>query len=67
MDDIHTPSVVSGPTSSQSTADGVAQEKLSLMDLIKEKQRVEGELSALSSVLDSVRILSSFGLDISTN
>ena len=54
MDDIHTPTVVSGPTTSQGSANGVAQDKLSLMDLMAEKTRVEGELSALSSVLDSV-------------
>ena len=56
MDDIHTPSVVSGPTSSRGVANGTDTERLSLMDLVTEKQRVEGELSALSSVLDSVRI-----------
>ena len=55
MDDIHTPSVVSGPILSQSAANGVNHDNLSLMDLITEKQRVEGELSALSNVLDSVR------------
>lgn len=59
MDDIHTPSVVSGPTSSRGAANGSDSETLSLMDLVTEKQRAEGQLSALSSVLDSVRISTS--------
>ena len=54
MDDIHTPTVPSGPTTGQGAANGVAEDKLSLMDLIAEKTRVEEELSALGSVLDSV-------------
>lgn len=53
MNDLHTPSVASGPTSGQRAA-GLNNDKLSLLDLISEKQRVESELSALSSVLDSV-------------
>jgi hypothetical protein len=56
MNDLHTPSVASGPTSGQRAADGLNNDKLSLIDLISEKQRVESELSALSSVLDSVCI-----------
>lgn len=56
MNDLHTPSVVSGPTLGQRAADGLDNDKLSLKDLISEKQRVESELSALSSVLDSVCI-----------
>ena len=59
MGDIHTPSMVFGPTSNRSVADGTDHAKMSLVDLVEEKQRVEGELSALSSVLDSVRIWSS--------
>ena len=54
MDDIHTPTVPSGPTTGQKAVNGVAKEKLSLMDLIAEKTRVEEELTALGSVLDSV-------------
>ena len=55
MDDIHTPTVPSGPTTGRSLTNGAGEDKLSLMDLIAEKERVESELSALSSVLDSVR------------
>lgn len=54
MDDIHTPTVPSGPTTGQRVANGVGMGKLSLMDLIAEKTRVEEELTALGSVLDSV-------------
>lgn len=54
MDDIHTPTVPSGPTTRQRVANGVDKDKLSLMDLIAEKTRVEEELTALGSVLDSV-------------
>lgn len=54
MENIHTPSVPSGPKTEQGSWNAVKQDKLSLIDLISEKQRVEGELSALSSVLDSV-------------
>ena len=55
MDDLHTPTVPSGPTTTGSRAvNGVGEEKLSLMDLIAEKTRVEEELTALGGVLDSV-------------
>ena len=55
MNDIHSPTVVpSGPTSSASALNGIPQEKVPLMDLIAEKSRVEEELKALGSVLDSV-------------
>lgn len=54
MDNIHTPSVASGPTSGPGPDTGVKTDMLSLMDLINEKTRVEEELSALGSVLDSV-------------
>jgi 26S proteasome non-ATPase regulatory subunit 9 len=55
MDDIHTPSVASGPTSS-GHSNGVAKENMTLKQLTDEKDRLEGELSALSAVLDSVRL-----------
>ena len=54
MDDIHTPTVPSGPTTGQRVANGGSNEKRSLMELIDEKTGVEEELSALGSVLDSV-------------
>ncbi|SLM36820.1 gtp-binding nuclear protein gsp1 ran [Lasallia pustulata] len=53
MEDIHTPMVPSGPTSRYGSANGDKHDRLSLLDLIAEKDRVEAELSALGSVLDS--------------
>lgn len=51
MDDIHAPTVASGPTSGGAPRD---LSKLSMVDLMQEKERIEAELSALSSVLGSV-------------
>ena len=56
MDDIHTPTVASGSTSGPGPASSGDKDKFSLMDLINEKTKVEEELSALGSVLDSVCI-----------
>lgn len=56
MDDIHAPTVSSGPTSGGYT-NGVPKEQLSLQELIAEKERVETELKALGQVLDSVRLV----------
>jgi 26S proteasome non-ATPase regulatory subunit 9 len=53
MDDIHAPTVSSGPTSS-GYSNGIPKEQLSLQELIAEKDRVETELKALGQVLDSV-------------
>jgi 26S proteasome non-ATPase regulatory subunit 9 len=55
MDDIHAPTVSSGPTSG-GYINGVSKEQLSLQELIAEKGRVETELKALGQVLDSVRM-----------
>ena len=52
MDDLHAPTVVSGP-SSQPPTNGVEKQQ-SLQELISEKENLEAELSALGSVLDSV-------------
>jgi hypothetical protein len=54
MDDIHAPTVSSGPTSS-GYANGIPKEQLTLQELMAEKDRVETELKALGQVLDSVR------------
>jgi 26S proteasome non-ATPase regulatory subunit 9 len=52
---LHAPTVSSGPTSG-----GIPRDlsKLSMGDLTKHKENIEEELSALSSVLTSVRSLS---------
>ncbi|KAF2714038.1 26S proteasome non-ATPase regulatory subunit 9 [Pleomassaria siparia CBS 279.74] len=52
MDDIHAPTVSSGPTSS-GYSNGVSKDQLSLQELIAEKDRLEAELKALGQVLDS--------------
>lgn len=55
MEDVHTPTVASGPTSNGALRDGV-EEGASLTELIAKKDSIESELSALGSVLDSVSI-----------
>lgn len=54
MDNIHIPSIVSGPTTSHATTKTLEQAQLSLMGFHSEKQRIEKEISALSRVLKSV-------------
>ncbi|EMD59825.1 hypothetical protein COCSADRAFT_254628 [Bipolaris sorokiniana ND90Pr] len=61
MDDIHAPTVSSGPTSS-GHSNGIPKEQLSLQELMAEKDRVEAELKALGQVLDSHGIRMSTGL-----
>ncbi|GAB7355172.1 hypothetical protein MBLNU459_g5736t4 [Dothideomycetes sp. NU459] len=51
MDNLHAPTVASGPTSTQQN--GSDKRQLSIHELMAEKDRVWGELSALGSVLDS--------------
>ena len=53
MNNLHAPSVPSGPTSG-AHHDASALDRLSLMDLISRKDNVEAELKALGSVLESV-------------
>ncbi|KAL4892723.1 hypothetical protein BDV59DRAFT_39514 [Aspergillus ambiguus] len=50
-DNIHAPTVASGPTTRRTQGPDLA--KLSVVELMQEKQRLEEELSALSSVLSS--------------
>ena len=58
MDDIHTPSSMpAGPVSINGQTDSLCNGKQSLADLIAQKERIESEMTALSSVLDSVRSL----------
>jgi 26S proteasome non-ATPase regulatory subunit 9 len=53
MDDIHAPTVSSGPTTN-GYSNGIPKEQLSLQELIAEKGSVEAELKALGQMLDSV-------------
>jgi 26S proteasome non-ATPase regulatory subunit 9 len=55
MDDIHAPTVASGPTSG-GYSNGISKEQLSLQELMAEKDRLETELKALGQVLDSVSV-----------
>ncbi|PYH46917.1 putative 26S proteasome non-ATPase regulatory subunit Nas2 [Aspergillus saccharolyticus JOP 1030-1] len=48
---IHAPTVASGPTSGEAPSRDLS--KLGVVDLMQEKERIEEELSALSSVLSS--------------
>ncbi|KAF2127907.1 26S proteasome non-ATPase-like protein regulatory subunit 9 [Dothidotthia symphoricarpi CBS 119687] len=61
MDDIHAPTVSSGPTSS-GYSNGIPKEQLSLQELIAEKDRLETELKALGQVLDSHGVHMNTGL-----
>ncbi|KAG8533676.1 uncharacterized protein KY384_001417 [Bacidia gigantensis] len=54
MDDLHAPTVASGPTSTPSSTFDPSTDKRSLLELIDLKTNMEEELSALGSVLDSV-------------
>ncbi|KAL8735332.1 MAG: hypothetical protein Q9166_000877 [cf. Caloplaca sp. 2 TL-2023] len=53
MEDIHTPTVSSGPASAQVSRSTNHDGGTSLLDMIAEKSRMEEELKALSGVLDS--------------
>ena len=54
MNNLHAPTVPSGPTSGPQ-GDRSALDRLSLMELIPRKDNLEAELKALGAVLDSVR------------
>lgn len=61
MNNIHAPTVASGEISSQQDGN---QRQMSLQELIAEKDRVWSELSALGSVLDSVRLFFLAGFQV---
>lgn len=52
MNNLHAPTVPSGPTTARATNGGAAH--LSFAELQHKKENTEAELRALSSVLDSV-------------
>ena len=54
MNNLHAPTVPSGPTSG-AHGDPGSLDRLSLLELISRRDNVEAELKALGSVLDSVR------------
>ncbi|MDI1490133.1 MAG: putative 26S proteasome regulatory subunit [Ramalina farinacea] len=53
MDDLHNPTVVPSGPSTSSSAPNDAKDTRSLLELMDYKTKLEGELSALGSVLDS--------------
>lgn len=57
MDDLHNPTVVPSGPSTSSSAPNDAKDTRSLLELMDYKTKLEGELSALGSVLDSVSLL----------
>lgn len=65
MDNIHAPTVPSGPTTAPVTNGSTAQ--LSFTDLQQKKNDLEEELKALGSVLDSVRPLRPSNYMVSIN
>lgn len=52
MNNLHAPTVPSGPTTARPTNGGAAH--LTFAELQRKKENMEAELKALSSVLDSV-------------
>lgn len=54
MNNLHAPTVASGPTSSAATNGNAAH--LSFAELQRKKDDVESELKALGGVLDTVRL-----------
>lgn len=55
MNNLHAPTVPSGPTTARTTNGGAAH--LTFAELQRKKENMEAELKALSSVLDSVCVL----------
>jgi hypothetical protein len=54
MENIHAPTVPSGPTSGSANTNGLQTSGLTLAQLQAKKNNIESEIRALSSVLDSV-------------
>lgn len=66
MESMHTPTVASGPTATNGVRD-LDLSKLTLPGLIEEKERLESELKALGSVLESVSEICYFRLRSNAN
>ncbi|KAL9088012.1 MAG: hypothetical protein Q9165_006353 [Trypethelium subeluteriae] len=61
MENVHTPTVASGPTTNGTVQNGV-REGASLTELMAKKDSIEAELTALGSVLDSHGVNMNTGL-----
>lgn len=66
MENLHAPTVLSGPTSGPQT-NGTSTSGLSLAQLQAKKDNLEAEIRALSGVLDSVSCIVSFPKRTYTN
>jgi 26S proteasome non-ATPase regulatory subunit 9 len=54
MENLHAPTVPSGPTSGAASTNGIQTNNLSFAQLQAKKDNIEAEIRALSGVLDSV-------------
>jgi len=54
MENLNAPTVPSGPSSGAASSNGIQTNGLSFAELQAKKDNIEAEMSALSSVLDSV-------------
>ena len=57
MENLHAPTVPSGPTSRLGHTNGIQTDGLTFAQLQAKKDNIEAEISALGSVLESVRLL----------
>ena len=60
MDDVHAPTVVSGDASSTNKIHNDSPDNVNLLHLVRDRDRMESELWALGSVLESVRLYECF-------
>lgn len=58
MENLHAPTVPSGPTSGPAGANGIQTSGLSFAQLQAKKDNIEAEIKALGGVLESVRVIS---------
>lgn len=56
MENLHAPTVPSGPTSGPANTNGIQMADLTFSQLQAKKDNIEAEMRALSSVLDSVSV-----------
>ncbi len=60
MENLHAPTVPSGPTSGPGHTNGMQINGLTFAQLQAKKDNIEAEISALGSVLESVRICAGY-------
>jgi 26S proteasome non-ATPase regulatory subunit 9 len=57
MENLHAPTVPSGPTSGPAGTNGIQTSGLSFAQLQAKKDNIEAEIKALGGVLESVRVI----------